>query len=214
VTFTVLCGDDTITQVVRRADTAPTPPRNLTVTRGPCSEAALAWQAPEHDGGQPVTAYNIQFRRIGGTYATFGTVAPPALSGTVTGLLRLGYEFRVSATNSVGTSAFSNVAVDGFTLAGPTALTAAPRDPCDAVSLSWTPPTQSECVVVAQYQVQFRVTNVGSYQTFATIPGTDTTATVTGLTPTTGYQFRIGRVDDANTVVFSNVIAVAGCPPE
>ena len=95
-------------------------PRNLTVTRGPCSEALLQWEAPEWNGGQPITAYNIQFRRIGGSYTTFGTVAPPALSATVTGLLRLGYEFRVSATNSVGTSAFSNVAVDGFTLAAPT----------------------------------------------------------------------------------------------
>ena len=62
--------------------------------------------------------------------------------------------------------------------------------------------------------MQYRVTNVGSYQTFATVLGTNTTATVTGLTPTTGYQFRIGRVDDANTVLFSNVISVAGCPPE
>lgn len=215
VTFTVSCGNDTITQTIRRADTVPTPPRNLTVTRGPCSQAALQWQVPEHDGGQPITTYNLQFRRIGASsYTTFGTVAAPALSGTVTNLLRLGYEFRVSATNSVGTSGFSNVVVDGFTLGAPRGLTAAPRNPCDQVSLSWTAPTQSECVVVAYYRVEYRVTNTGSYQVFSIVPGENTTALVTGLTPTTGYQFQVARVDDANTTQTSSVISVAGCPPE
>jgi hypothetical protein len=215
VTFTISCGGDTITQVIRRANLPPTPPRNLTAARGPCSDALLQWEAPEHDGGQPITAYSVQFRRIGVTaWTTSATVSPTTFSATITGLVRVGYEFRVLAVNSVGTSAQSNIAVDGFALGAPTSLTAAPRDPCDEVSLSWTPPAQSECVVVAQYQVQFRVTNMGSYQTFATIPGTDTTATVAGLTATTGYQFRIGRVDDANTVVFSTAVSVPGCPPE
>jgi hypothetical protein len=214
VTFTVTCGDDTITQVIRRAPAAPTPPRSLTVTRGPCSEALLQWEAPEWDGGEPITAYNVQFREILGVFATFSTVSPPAVSATVTGLSRVGYEFRISATNSIGTSNFSNIAVDGFLLGVPTGLTAAPRDPCSEVSLSWTPPAQSECVVVAEYRVQFRVANVGDYQTFTTVPGTVTAATVTGLIPGTSYQFRIARVSELGGVNASSPLTVSGCPPE
>lgn len=213
VTFSISCGNDTITQTLRRFDTAPLAPQNLTVTRGPCGEALLQWQAPEWDGGRPVTAYNIEFRRIGGVFAAFGSVAAPALSATVTGLLRLGYEFRVSATNGVGTGEFSNVAVDGFALGPPTELTAAPRDPCDQVTLSWTPPKQSECVVVKEYRVQaFFVP--GEPVIDIPVPGDVTTYTVTGLSPTVTRQFRIRRDDDAGTFLWSQVVTSEGCPPE
>lgn len=212
VTFTATCGNDTITQTVRRANTAPTPPRNLTATRGPCSQAALQWEVPEGDGGQPITTYTIEFRRIGGSFATFGTVAAPALSATVSPLLRLGYEFRVSATNSVGTSGFSNSAfVDNFTLGAPTNL-AVVRGPCTGATLSWTHPSQTECVVVADYLLQGRVFNVGSYATLAMVGGTATSGTVSGLTEGTRYQFRVVRVDDADTQVASAVV-VSGNEP-
>jgi hypothetical protein len=203
ITFTVTCGNDTITQVIRRADTAPTPPQNLTVVRDPCSEAFLEWEAPAWDGGQPITAYSVQFRRIGVTaWTTFGTVSPPALSATVTGLLRVGYQFRVLAVNSVGTSAQSNIAVDGFALGAPTSLTLT-RDPCDQVQLSWTPPVQAECVVVANYRLEYREGISGTFLVFGTVAGTETTGTITGLDPTLRYQFRVASLDEAGVEAFS-----------
>jgi hypothetical protein len=214
VTFSVACGEVTVTHEMRRVNTVPTPPRSLTVTRGPCSQAVLQWESPDWDGGSPVTSYTVQLRRIGiSSWTTFGTVSPPLLTTTVTGLLRVGYEFRVSATNSVGTSEFSNVAVDGFALGAPSGLVASPRNPCDQVTLSWSPPAQSECIVVKEYRVQaFFV--AGEPVIDIPVPGDVTTFTVTGLSPTVARQFRIRREDDAGTFLFSSVITVDGCPPE
>jgi hypothetical protein len=213
VTFTVTCGNDSITHTLRRAFTVPEPPQNLTVVRGPCSESFLEWQAP-WNGGQPITAYIVQFRRIGvSAWTTFGTVSPPALSATVTGLVRVGYEFRVFAVNSVGTrdSAPSNIAVDGFELGAPTNL-AFTRDPCDQVQLSWVAPTQSECVVVANYRLEYRAGGVGTFLVFATVAGTETTGTITGLDPTLRYQFRVARIAEDGPDSFSGTVTSGTVP--
>jgi len=206
VTFTVSCGDDTITQVVRRADTVPEAPTNLTAVRDPCSTATLAWEAP-HDGGQPITGYRVEYRPFNiGSYILFDTVAANALSAVVTGLLRVGYQFRVAAISSVGTGAFSNIAVvDGFTLGAPTSLTYT-RDPCDQVQLSWTPPATTECVFPANYRLEYREGVSGTFLVFGTVAGTQTTGTVTGLDPTLQYQFRVARVADAGGDLFSNTV--------
>jgi hypothetical protein len=212
VTFTVSCGGDTITQVVRRANTVPEAPTNLTAVRDPCSTATLTWEAP-HDGGQPITSYRVEYRVFNtGSYLLFGTVAANSLSAAVTGLLRLGYQFRVAATNSLGTGGFSNIAVvDGFTLGAPTNLTFT-RDPCDEVQLSWTPPATTECVFPASYRLEYRVGITGTFLVFGTVAGTQTTGTITGLDPTLRYQFRVARVADAGGDLFSNTVTSGTVP--
>jgi hypothetical protein len=205
VTFTVTCGNDSITHTLRRAFEVPSPPRNLTVVRGPCSEAFLEWQVPESSGGTPITAYSVQFRRIGVSgWTIFGTVSPPALSATVTGLVRVGYEFRVLAVNIAGTSAQSNIAVDGFALGAATNLTFT-RDPCDQVQLSWTAPAQSECVVVAGYRVQYNVLPFGSQVIVGTVDSTETTVTITGLDPTLRYRLIVVRIADDGSETLASV---------
>jgi hypothetical protein len=211
ITFTVTCGADTITQVIRRADTAPTPPQNLTVVREPCSESFLEWEAPEWNGGQPITAYSVQFRRIGATaWTTFATVSPTTFSAAITGLVRVGYEFRVLAVNSVGSSAQSNVVANGFALGAPTSLTFT-RDPCNEVQLSWVAPTQSECVVVANYRLEYRVGISGTFLVFGTVAGTATAGTITGLDPTLAYQFRVARIADDGPDLVSGTVT-SGTP--
>jgi len=210
VTFTVTCNGS-ITHTLRRAFTAPTPPRNLTVFRGPCSQAAFQWEASEWDGGQPITGYSVQFRRIGvSAYTTFATVSPTTFSATVTGLVRVGYEFRVLAVNSVGNSA-SNTVVSGFALGAPTNLTFT-RDPCNEVQLSWTPPAQSECVVVANYRLEYRVGITGTFLVFSTVAGTETTGTITGLDPTLRYQFRVARIAEDGPDSFSGTVTSGSFP--
>jgi titin len=180
--------------------------------RGPCSEAVLEWEAPAWNGGQPITAYSVQFRRIGASFfTTFGTVAGSALSATVTGLFRVGYEFRVFAVNSVGTSAQSNIAADGFALGAPTNLTFT-RDPCNQAQLSWVAPTQSECVVVVNYRLEYRVGISGTFLVFGTVAGTETTGTITGLDPTLRYQFRVARIAEDGPDSFSGTVTSGTVP--
>jgi len=212
VTFTVSCGDDTITQVVRRGDTRPEPITGLSVVRDPCSVATLTWEAP-HDGGQPITEYRVEFRRIGASNWTLHSTTL-SLTATITGLVRVGYEFRVFSVNSVNVSLSSNVVTNGFALGAPTSLTFT-RDPCDEVQLSWVAPTQSECVVVANYRLEYRVGISGTFLVFGTVAGTQTTGTVTGLDPTLRYQFRVARIADDGPDLFSGTVtsgAIATTP--
>jgi hypothetical protein len=211
VTYTVTCNGST-THTLLRAFEVPTPPQNLTVVRGPCSEAFLEWQAPEYDGGTPITAYSIEFRRVGvAAWATFGTVSPPALSATVAGLVRVGYEFRVLAVNSVGNSAESNIAQNGFVLGAPTNLTFN-RDPCNRVQLSWTPPAQTVCAVVANYRLERRFNFTGEFVDSGTVAGTATTGTITGLLSTGRYEFRVARIVDDGPDLFSNTVTSGTVP--
>jgi hypothetical protein len=212
ITFTVTCGNDTITQRIQRQTTAPEAPINLTATRGPCSEASLAWQVP-FDGGSPITGYRVERRVFNtGSYQLITTAPGNATAATLSGLLRLGYQFRVAAINALGTGPYSNiVAVDGFTLGAPTSLTFT-RNPCDTVSLSWTPPTQSECVVVASYRLEYRNASGGAYTLGATVAGTATSGSISGLPTNVRLQFRVGRVDDANTTLYSGTVISGNLP--
>jgi predicted phage tail protein len=212
VTFTVTCGNDTITQRIQRPATVPEAVINLTATRGPCAEATLAWQAP-FDGGSPITGYRVERRVFNvGFYQLITTAPGNATAATLTGLLRLGYQFRVAAINALGTGPYSNIAVvDGFTLGAPTNLTFT-RNPCDTVNLSWTPPTQSECVVVASYRLEYRNASGGSYTLGATVAGNATSGSISGLPTNVVLQFRVGRVDDANTTVYSGTVISGNLP--
>jgi hypothetical protein len=214
VTVTSTCGSDTITQEIVRPALVPTAPLNLSVSRNPCSTATLEWEAPESDGNVPIAAYNIEFRPVGETaWTAFGTVTPPALTATITGLVRIGYEFRVSATNSIGTGPFSNVAVNGFELAAPTNLTFMHEPPCTSVQLSWTPPPTAECVAVANYILQFREFGITEWTSAGTVDGDAVTGIATGLTAGTRYQFRVGSVDDVGVERFTDLVTSGQPPP-
>jgi len=212
VTFTVSCGDDTITQTIQRIDDPITEaPINLVVVRDPCSTATLTWEPPPQQA-VIVREYTVQFRRIGAsTWTTFGSVT--TTTAAVTGLLRLGYEFRVIAVNLSGSSPPSSVVTNGFNIVGgPTNLTVVSRNPCDQVELSWTAPTQSDCVVVANYRLTFRASTGFLFGTFGTVPGTQTTGIITGLDPTIAYQFRVVSLDDEGTELLSNIVSGGSAP--
>ncbi len=70
-------------------------------------QASVSWTTPAEEGGGPITKYTVT-PYIGSTAQTPVSVTAPANSVTVTGLTNgTAYTFKVSATNSVGTSAAS-----------------------------------------------------------------------------------------------------------
>jgi hypothetical protein len=213
VTFDVTCGN-TISHTVGRPTITPSPPLNLSSVREPCGTVTLAWDAPYSEGVSPITGYRVEFQRIGGQWATFSTVT--SLTAAVTGLARLGYRFRVFALSAAGASEPSNTTTQGFSLGPPTAL-AAVRGPCEQATLSWLPPMQSECIAVAGYRLEYRTVSptgaVGNYILSGTVPGTQTTGVVTGLTPGDRYDFRIARIDDAETLSYAAATVRSGQPP-
>jgi hypothetical protein len=87
--------------------TAPGQPTNVVGTADD-GRAFLAWTAPS-DGDSAITDYTVQYSSNGGTsWTTFSDGVSSASSATVTGLTNgTAYVFRVSATNSIGTSSYS-----------------------------------------------------------------------------------------------------------
>ena len=91
----------------------PQPPFDLLTTPG-ALEMDLAWSVP-FDGNSALTDYIVEFKLA--TEPTIWTVFADGTStdafATVTGLTAaLLYDFRISAVNSVGTSAVSETASD------------------------------------------------------------------------------------------------------
>ena len=87
--------------------------------------AALSWSAPVNNGGDPVTGYSVQVR-TGTTVVRTDVLSGTGTSTTVTGLTNgVAYNFRVAATNSLGTGAFS-ASSNTVTPAAPVTVPGAP----------------------------------------------------------------------------------------
>src|SRR3989442_1116601 len=97
----------------------PSAPQNLQATGGNAN-VTLSWQAPSSNGGSALTGYKIYRSSSSGTeglYATIGNVTSYTNTGLGSGVT---YYYKVSAVNSIGSSALSNEA-SAKTIAVPTA---------------------------------------------------------------------------------------------
>src|SRR5439155_3285683 len=85
----------------------PSAPQNLQATGGNAN-VTLSWQAPSSNGGSPITNYKIYRSTSSGTetlLTTTGNVTTYTNTGLVNGVT---YYYKVSAVNSIGSSALSN----------------------------------------------------------------------------------------------------------
>ena len=92
--------------------TVPAAPTNLVATAVEPTRIELAWTAPAHDGGAPITGYRIEVSEDGALWRnlvphTGVTATIYSHSGLMPGSTRF---YRVSATNSAGTGMPSQVA--------------------------------------------------------------------------------------------------------
>jgi chitodextrinase len=174
----------------------PPTPTGLTVASTTSSSVSLSWSA-----AAGATSYTV--RRNG--------TNPQTVSGTsttVTGLAAsTSYSFTVSAANSAGSSAQS-APVTGTTTAGGTQVPPTPGglavtgSTCTSVSLSWNASSGA-----TNYRV-YRGTTLA-----ATVSGTS--ATVTGLSASTAYGFRVSAVNSAGESAQSGAVSstTPSCPP-
>ena len=86
---------------------APDAPTGLAVMTG-AGYSAATWSAPASNGGQPITSYRLDYS-VDSAFGTYSSTTTAALKATVLKLTPGSvYNFRVSATNSIGTSPASS----------------------------------------------------------------------------------------------------------
>ena len=191
--------------------TTPGAPTALAGTAGN-TQVALTWTAPASTGGSAITDYVVQYKVNGAaSFSTFADGTSTATSATVTGLSNnTTYVFQVAAVNAAGTGTYSatvNVTTD-TTPGAPTGLTATAGE--QTMSLSWTAPASDGGATITDYVVQYRVTGAGSWSTFADGTSSSTTATVTGLTVGTSYDFQVAATNSIGTGSYSSTATGAG----
>ena len=191
---TVETGLPTVSLVAERvAATPPVRPARPTARIASLTSLFVSWTAPD-DGGPSITAYDVRYRAGTTGPWTAWPFAGTGTSTTITGLdPRTDYQVQVRAQNRIGASGYS-LSASGTTTPAPTAP-ARPAVPAvrgastSSLNVSWVPPS-AEGATIADYDVQYRAGTTGSWTTWPHV-GIGTTAAITGLTASTGYQVRV-----------------------
>jgi hypothetical protein len=188
--------------------TLPTAPTSLTAVLQAGPQVALSWI----DNAVNETGFVIQRSTNGGAYSTIGTFAASAGTGirvttvdatAMPSFTNVTYTYRVAATNSVGSSAFSNTAY--------AVVPALPATPSNLIVVNGPNKNKSRSVILVWsdnssnetgFTIQ-RATNSLFTQglTTVTVGANVTTLTQTGLTANTQYWYRI-RANDG-TIIFT-----------
>ena len=155
--------------------------------------------------------YTVEYSSDSGTtWTTFADGTSTTASTTVTGLSHsTTYTFRVSAVNVAGTgTASATASVATATTAGaPTGLTA--TQGVAEAALSWTAPASDGGAALTDYTVEYSSDSGSTWATFTDGTSATTSATVTGLSHSTTYTFRVSAVNAAGTGTTSDTASVA-----
>ena len=196
------------------AATVPGAPTGLTATASGTTTIDLSWTAPADNGGSAITGYKIEVSSDGGSSwtdreANTGTTTTTyAHTGLSAGTTRY---YRVSAINSVGTGAASNV--DNATTddaaptvpGAPTSLTATASG-TSTIDLSWTAPSSDGGSAITGYKIE--VSPNGDSNWTNRVANTGTTSTTyahTGLSAGTTRHYRVSAINANGTGAASNV---------
>ena len=180
------------------SDLAGDKPNQITVITATAvigSEIDLAWTSPS-DNSYAITSYAIEFSLDGSTNwqsAGSNTVNSFTHSSLTDGIT---YYYRVSATNSLGTSTFSGVvnALAGDKPDQVTGLTTTVLDDTQ-IRLNWTAPGDN-AYAISGYKIEQSLD--GSTNWVDVVSDTQSTTvlyTVTGLQPKTDYYYRVSAIN-------------------
>jgi hypothetical protein len=163
----------------------------------------LTWSAATVTGfPSPAITYDVILG--GSTVATnvaSGGYTPTASGGSIV--------VRATATNASGSvnanSAAVTVSAAATVPGAPTALTLGTAT-STTQQLSWTAPTSNGGANITDYLPQFSIAGSGNWVTFADGTGTNTSATITGLTASTSYDYRVAAVNSVGAGANSSVV--------
>ena len=140
------------------------------------------------------------------------TAAPVAVSNAINNAATRG------VISNVGAGTANRLVLSTSFESAPNSAPAAPSSPAgvgfnQSVRLTWNAPSFNGGAAITDYVVEYATTNTGSnalvWTTFADGVSVSTTATVTGLTNGTQYQFRVSAVNAVGRGAASSTVTVA-----
>jgi cellulase (glycosyl hydrolase family 5)/fibronectin type III domain protein len=204
-----------ISQILQVTTTAagvvPGPATALTLSAVTPTSLTLSWTAPTV-GTTPFN-YTPQFEVAGTTTWNSATVNQLGTSVIISGLTPGGqYNFQVLTTNTVGGPTPSTTVTQTMPLVVPSApvLAGSPTMTPTSATLTWAQPAGT---LPLTYAVGFRLTGTGSYVTGATTTSPGLTATISGLSSATIYDFEVTASNAAGPSPQSNIVTATTLPP-
>ncbi len=197
-TVTYICVDNSnnSAQAVRTVIviTVPGAPTGLSAVPGD-RNVVLLWTAPTNNGGSAIIGYTLQYKPSSAEWPGTSVIVTNIPSWRIENLINgVQYDFRVNATNVVGTGEAS-IPIFATPQDAPDAPTDLRATPGNAqVSLSWTAPSDTGGFAITDYLIQYSANAGTSWSTFDDGVNHDTSTTVTGLTNGQEYQFQVFAV--------------------
>jgi cellulose 1,4-beta-cellobiosidase len=175
--------------------------------------AAITWDAPASDGGNPITGYSVSYSVGGGSSGTSCQTMPNVTSCVYGGLSNgVQYTFQVWATTAAGDSVGVTVVVTpkaGQTVPGAPTNVTATANASQSATLSWTAPTNTGGSKITGYIVTDQDGKVGCTSTGPT-SCLFNHSLVAGKT----YYWKVQAVNSTGTgpAAQSNSIKATGAP--
>jgi hypothetical protein len=185
--------------------TVPNVPLNLAAANASLTNN-LTWT----DNSNNETNFDLHYT-IGSNpnYSLLATLPANTTSYPHTGLsYTTTYCYKVAATNSIGTSAFSNTDC-ATTPAAPSNTATAPNAPLNLAAanngsltnnVTWTDNSSNE----AGFNLHYTIGTAGTYSLLAALPANTTSYPHTSLTNTTTYCYKVAATNTVGTSAFSN----------
>lgn len=185
---------------------APNAANAVTATISSGESIDLYWNAPSPVSGNPVTDYVIRQSSNGGSsWTTIPDGTSTATYLEITGLSAdTTYLYEVKAVNGSGTGGAAQSGQARTSV--PDAPSAPSRNvySATAVDVWWSAPTAVPGAVVNDYDIQYSANGGSSWNTFSNGTSTSTGIRVTGLSPNTGYLFRVRASNVVGTGAWSD----------
>ena len=189
------------------ATTVPGAPTSLTATASGTTAINLSWTAPADDGGSDITGYRIEVSPNGTSswndlVANTGSTTTYSHTGLDAGDTR---HYRVSAINSVGTGAASNVDDATTDAAAPTVPGAptglsATASGTSTIDLDWTAPVDDGGAAITGYRIEVSPDGTSDWTERVGNTGTTTASySHTGLSAATTRHYRVSAINSAGT---------------
>ena len=187
-------------------------PTGVTVSKTGSTGFTVSWTAPTGTSGLTITGYDVRYRLSTSAAYSDANHTGTTTSATLTGLTPItGYAVQVRAVSGTEKGIWSttvyNSTLSANPINAPTGLTVSDKG-STGFTVSWTAPTGTGGLTITGYAVRYRVSTSSDYSD-ASHTGTDTSNTLTGLTPSTSYAVEVRALAGTEVGVWSAAVYAA-----